>query len=291
MHKKADGAAIAGKPSVNNKGSPSERRIKGRFIPRQADAQVLIATHSPYFVQPKQFASIRRFSLTDGYSTSQHTTISDIATESSIPGERIKKIVEMHLPTTFSEGFFSDKVALVEGGTDKVVLEAIAEKMDIPFDCMGISILEMSGKEDLQIPYLILESLGTPTYIVVDGDSGGAARKYPTDPAKQRVSDASRQNSTEKIIAWLPSLTTATIGTLPYSYRAPTVITDKFTVWVDDIEEELSKWTSFCNVLSTNGVSLRDGKNLHAYRQAVIEANLDDMPESLKKCVEAISTF
>ena len=273
---------------------PVRARAFGRILydlSIQPNAQVLIATHSPYFVQPKQFTSIRRFSLIDGYSTSQHTTISEIATKSSKPEERIEKIVEMHLPTTFSEGFFSDKVALVEGGTDKVVLEAIADKISIPFDCKGISILEMSGKEDLQIPYLILKSLGTPTYIVVDGDSLGAARKYPNDPAKQRTADASKRNSTENVIAWLPSSATATIGTLPYSYRDPTIITDKFTIWTDDIEAELSKWPSFCSALSANGGALRDDKNLQLYHQAVVEADLRDIPDALLKCVKTILKF
>ncbi len=273
---------------------PVRARAFGRILyglSTQANAQVIIATHSPYFVQPKQFESIRRFSLTDGYSTSKYTTISGIATKSSISEERIKKIVEMHLPTTFSEGFFSDKVALVEGGTDKVVLEAISEKMGIPFDCKGISILEMSGKEDLQIPYLILESLGTPTYIVVDGDSLGAARKYPNDPAKQRKADASKKNSTEKVIAWLPSSATPIVGKLPYSYHDPSVITNKFTIWIDDIEKELEKWTSFCNALSSNGGILRDDKNLQTYRQAVVEASLEDIPNALAECVKAISSF
>jgi putative ATP-dependent endonuclease of OLD family len=273
---------------------PVRARAFGRILydlSTQANAQVLIATHSPYFVQPKQFASIRRFSLTDGYSTSQNTTISEIAAQSSIPDDRIKKIVEMHLPTTFSEGFFSDKVALVEGVTDKAVLEAIAEKLGAPFDTIGISILDITGKDGLQIPYLILESLGTPTYIVVDGDALGAARKYPTDLIKQEAADDSMKNSTAKVIAWLPPSATATVGTLPYSYRNPTVVTDKFTIWIDDIEEELSKWPSFCSALLANGGSLRYDKNLQAYRQAVIEAKEEDIPSSLIKCVEAISAF
>jgi putative ATP-dependent endonuclease of the OLD family len=273
---------------------PVRARAFGRILydlSTQANAQVLIATHSPYFVQPKQFTSIRRFSLVNGYSTCKHTTISEIATNSIIAQVKINKIVEMQLPTTFSEGFFSDKVALVEGGTDKAVLEAIGEKIGTPFDTLGISILEMSGKEGLQIPYLILESLGTPTYIVVDGDSLGALRKYPSDPTKQRQADSSKENSTNKVIAWLPSSSRVEIGTLPYSYRDPTIVTDKFTIWLDDIEEELGKWTSFCSALSANGGVLGDEKNLQAYRHAVMEATIDDIPDTLRKCVDAIASF
>lgn len=273
---------------------PVRARAFGRILydlSTQPNAQVLIATHSPYFVQPKQFTSIRRFSLIGGISYSKNTTISDISALSSIAENKIEKIVEMHLPSTFSEGFFSDKVALVEGITDKVVLEAVSERLETPFDTLGISVLDISGKDGLRIPNLILESLDTPTYIVFDGDSLGASRKYPADPANRTSCDRSLKKSTDKIIAWLPSDAIPTIGTMPYSYSDPTIITNKFTVWNDDIEEELSKWTSFNTVLTANGGALRDDKNLQAYRQAVMEADIEDIPDAIKGCVKAITSL
>lgn len=273
---------------------PVRARAFGKILyelSTQTNAQVIIATHSPYFVRPNQFASIRRFSLIDGHTESKCTTITEIATKSSMTKEKVLKNVELHLPTTFSEGFFSDKVALVEGATDKAVLEAIADKLGTPFDCKGVSILDISGKDGMRIPYLIFESLGTPTYIVIDGDSQGAKRKHPTDTEKQNIVNSSQRSSTEKVIAWMSALAVATVGKLPYEYGNPSIVTDKFSIWIDDIEEELSKWPSFCSTLSANGGRLRDEKNLQAYRQAVVAASLVDIPTPLVKCVEAILSF
>jgi len=270
---------------------PVRARAFGRTLyelSTQANAQVIIATHSPYFVHPKQFESIRRFSLQEGCTTCKSSTFTQIAHICNIVEPNIRRIVDLHLPTTFSEGFFSDKVALVEGVTDKAVLEAIADKMDMPFDCNGVSMLAMNGKDGMQIPYQILETLEIPAYIVVDGDSLSAQRKHPRNLTKQTNSDNTIRTSTEGVIAWLPAPTNTVIGHYPYTYRDPSIITDKFTFWCDDIESELENWTSFKIALTAIGGTLRSDKNLQIYRQAVMEADIDDIPETLKKCVEAI---
>lgn len=254
----------------------------------QSNVQVVIATHSPYFVLPSQFSSIRRFSLECGISKTKQATISDISRISSTAEEEIQKTVERYLPTSFSEGFFSDKVVLVEGNTDKAIVEAIAEKLGSPFECKGISVLDMSGKNNLHIPHIILEALNTPTYIIVDGDSAGAARKHPQDQQKQQECDLSKKASTEKVLNWLPIVTNAVCGNIPYAYRDPSVVTEKYSIWIDDIEGELSLWPSFCQALLCNGGALRDEKNLRRYRQAVLDASLHDIPTTLYNCVQTI---
>jgi len=254
----------------------------------QPNVQIVIATHSPYFVLPSQFSSIRRFSLENGISKTKYATIPDIARISSTSEEDVLKTVERYLPTSFSEGFFSDNVVLVEGSTDKAILEALAEKLGTPFDCRGISVLDMSGKNNLHIPHIVLEALDTPTYLIIDGDSAGAARKHPQDLQKQRDCENSKRASTEKVLQWLPTATIVTEGNTPYAYRNPTVVTDKYSIWIDDIEGELSLWPSFCQALTSNGGILRDEKNVRKYRQAVLEASSSDVPPTLINCVQAI---
>lgn len=255
----------------------------------QPTAQVLVATHSSYFVRPQQFSNLRRFYLDSGVSHMKRTSVSAVAVAAECDEDHVEKIVEKRLPTGFSEGFFCEAVAVVEGDTDKAVLEAIAEKLGTPFDTKGVSVLDMGGKEGVRIPYCMFNELGVPAYIIADGDALGAARKHSGDAMKQASAHASHRNATDNIISWLPS-STAIKGTLPYSFEDPTVVAEHFTIWEDDIEEELSKWPSFISALAANGGTLRS-KDLLAYRAAVLDADIADLPDILKECVSAISNW
>nr|WP_255429668.1 hypothetical protein [Salinibacterium sp. ZJ70] len=53
---------------------------------------------------------------------------------------------------------------------------------------------------------------------------------------------------------------------------------------------ERPTWPSFTTALAEEGVELR-AKNLYAYRSAVLEADIADLPNTLRVAVEAISEF
>jgi len=258
----------------------------------QDQAQVLLATHSPYFVRPSQFSSLRRFSLdSTGGTMVVSTTTAGVAIAAACPETQVSKIVDKRLPTAFSEGFFGDAVIAVEGDTDRAVIEALAEKMSLPLDDKGISVLDMSGKEGLRIPFELLHLLKIPTFVVVDADCGGGPRKHPADSAKAATATASHRASTQKVVDWLHSPSVVHEGSSPYVFGAPTVITDKFVIWKEDVEEELLNWPSFMTALTSNGGALRSSKDLLAYRTAVIDADLADIPSTLRRAVETMASF
>lgn len=260
-------------------------------LAQQPNVQVIIATHSPCFTRPDQFAGIRRFTLRSREARVDATSIAEVATAAGCREEQVKKIVEKRLPTTFAEGFFADAIVLLEGGTDLVVLDAIAERQQRPFDCVGISLLEVSGKESLAIPHFMMNALGVPTYLVADGDALGAGRKHPRpeDVQKRTGAHASHKKSTEDLLGWLPT-SDARAGSLPFGFGDPTVICNHYSIWEDDIETELEKWPSFVGALASNGYAVRD-KDLMAYRAGVMEADLADMPACLNEVVDAIHAF
>jgi putative ATP-dependent endonuclease of OLD family len=259
-------------------------------LSQQGNVQVICATHSPYFVRPDQFESLRRFTLTAGKTGVRGTTLASVATAASCEEQQARKTVEKRLPTIFAEGFFADAVVLVEGDTDKVLLETLAERLDSPLDALGISVVSMDGKESIKVPYALLAlELGIPTYVVVDGDALGATRKHPVDMPAQATVRASHKAATEKVCGWLPPAT-STIGTLPYSFGDPTVVADKFAIWNDDVEEELSAWPSFMTRLAANNADLRS-KNVLNIRTAALEADLEDMPSVLNDVLKSILGF
>lgn len=261
-------------------------------LSKKDKVQVFLATHSPYFVRPADFESLRRFTLSSGESSVHQTSIDEITTE--VGGElkraQVEKTVNQQLPTSFSEGFFADAVVLVEGDTDKAVLEELAQKLGRPFDAAGISVLNMSGKGNLKIPAIMLQKLGIPTYIVADGDACGAARAHPGDAAAAASAHGSHKADTDRLMTWLPKSTNAIHGTLPFVFGDGTVVCENYAVWEDDIENELDGWLSFVTAQTANYHWVRQ-KDILAYRVDVLGADAVDVTTPLSAIVEAIHTF
>lgn len=69
------------------------------------------------------------------------------------------------------EGFFAEAVLLVEGTTDRAVLNGVAARESSPLLLEGIFVGEAGGKTNLLLPYVIFDELGIPTYVVADHDS------------------------------------------------------------------------------------------------------------------------
>lgn len=259
-------------------------------LSQQATVQVVLATHSPYFVQPEQFAALHRFSYASGKTRVQSASVTSVSASSGIAADKVEKAISAHVPTEFSEGFFAEAVGLVEGQTDRVVIEAVAARLGKHLDRYGVTIASVDGKAGIRVARAILQSLGVPTYVLADGDHGTAAHKYPTDQTKQAAASASHKAETDGLVASLPSASTVFEGSLPYAFGDPTVVCADFTIWKDDLEEELSAWTSFESALSSAGISLasRANKNLLSYRNAAMSANDGDIPQVLKSAVDAL---
>jgi len=249
-----------------------------------ANQQVVLASHSPYFVLPEQFSSVRRLTLADGRTTLTGTNTVDLASRTDIDQEKIDRFVERELPRTFSEGFFAESVVLVEGDTDRVILETLAERLDLPLDTKGVAVVPVGGKENMRIPYAILEDLGLPLYLMADADgppAGGAA----ATPAEE-----SHKKATSALVAWLPAEDTCTTGTMPFVWGGSTTITSRWTLLHGDLEEELEQWSSFTLALRRAESSLQK-KDASAYRAAALEASLEDIPDGLASVLDALFSF
>ncbi len=71
-----------------------------------------------------------------------------------------------------SEGFFADKIVLVEGLEDKAAFIALDQQLtEDNFDKSGIVIIPVFGKRNLDRPALIFKELDIPTYVIFDTDS------------------------------------------------------------------------------------------------------------------------
>ncbi|MBN9156905.1 MAG: AAA family ATPase [Microbacterium sp.] len=271
---------------------PVRARSFGRILANLSErpgAQVVIATHSPYFVSPGQFESIRRFRIDGGRSSISIASVAEICRRSGADHAAVRKVVEKQIPTTFSEGFFADAVVLVEGDTDRVVIETLAARIGTPLDEHGIAVLVMGGKPAFRIPYALFGSLGVTTFVVVDGDAEGASRKYSgaQQSAQRAQAEASNRQATDNVTAWLPG-SAARLGELPYEFGSSSVVANDFVIWRDDLESELAAWPTFVAALESTGCRLRQ-KNALAYRAAALDADIADMPYTLTVALRAIA--
>jgi putative ATP-dependent endonuclease of the OLD family len=146
--------------------------------------QVCYATHSPYFVTPSEFASVRicrRATHPDGESASPTTiTAADMSKVSALLPDGDKKKVHRRLSSTlrssFREAFFARAVLLVEGDTDVAVFTHAAHLMGIDLNSHGV-VSTSVGKSVVPVAQAILTSLDIPTYVVFDGDHHQGTRE------------------------------------------------------------------------------------------------------------------
>ena len=123
--------------------------------------QFILATHSAVFVNKRTINNvIRVYSGDDGYSN-----VVKFDKNSIDNSKDILHIINSH---NNEKMFFADKVVLVEGIKDKIVLEALIQIFENKSDI--IEVLEVHGKHNFGKYRLFLDSLNVKNYIISDLD-------------------------------------------------------------------------------------------------------------------------
>ena len=161
-----------------------------QYLTRESDDsmfqfQIICSSHSPYLIDIKDaedFRIMRKKKNNGNYEvTISEVQLDKIAQELKVLHQlpegtrcdattlksRLKAIMTLEL----SEGFFADKVVLVEGLEDKAVIQAIDQHTSKIFDSKGIVVIPVIGKNNLDRPALIFQDLGIPVYLIFDTDS------------------------------------------------------------------------------------------------------------------------
>jgi putative ATP-dependent endonuclease of OLD family len=150
--------------------------------------QIVLATHSPLFVHLPRFQEIRmarRSREEPNDVVVSKLTISECSAGLAKLHDPAKKPMgdaafasKLHIfDADLSEGFFSKKIILVEGPSDKSILEAALTIQGRSAMAEGLTILAVGGKKILDKPAYIFNALGVPTYVILDNDSMSAQDK------------------------------------------------------------------------------------------------------------------
>nr|WP_321443139.1 AAA family ATPase [uncultured Cohaesibacter sp.] len=164
--------------------------------------QVVFATHSEKFVDIENFHTariVRKESTDEGalHSVSALTIrkcseyFADLVGKPPMPDHAF--LAKLHIfSREVCEGFFAQKIILVEGVTDKAILEGVYRSMGRDNISEGIVIISVDGKTKMDKPFYIFNKLGIPTYAVFDSDASTKGKKARTSTNKllQKIAEA-----------------------------------------------------------------------------------------------------
>jgi putative ATP-dependent endonuclease of OLD family len=149
------------------------------------NAQVIVSTHSPYFVTGRHFENVRlvRRDDKDRNSSVKWSSCGDIAAAlSDASGEKILPVdaerAHLHqaLQPHINEMFFTRRLILVEGLEDIAYITAWLAHTDRwdDFRRSGCHLVAVNGKSFLFEPIVVSQQLGIPTFVIFDADGNTA---------------------------------------------------------------------------------------------------------------------
>jgi putative ATP-dependent endonuclease of the OLD family len=146
-----------------------------------ANSQVIVCTHSPYFVSGRGFEDVRilRQEAIDAQPCVRYTTFDQLS--QSLAGARgedaiVPKGVELKIQQAvqpgLSEMFFANVLVLVEGQEDLGYLSAYFTLTNRYEELrrLGCHVVPAGAKGNMLYPLAIAKSLQIPTYVVFDAD-------------------------------------------------------------------------------------------------------------------------
>jgi len=189
------------------------------------DAQLIITTHSSHIIAESGFKGIRYFkagsqatlsgtpACNEGGASLQIKDLTTFRNELKNNDEGVTvRFLEQYMELRRCDMFFADKIILVEGTTERLLLPKIIEKVDSlmdnttsPLAHSYISLIEVGGAYASKFREL-LQFLEVPTLIITDIDSVDPNN----DNKKCKTSTPGAVTSNTTLKGWLPKCTSIT---------------------------------------------------------------------------------
>jgi len=161
------------------------------------NVQLAVTTHSSHIVAESGFCCIRYFDNSDG--KCEVRDLSTFRNELAKNEAETLRFLEQYMVLSRCDMFFADKVILIEGTAERLVLPAMIGQSAESLQHQYISVVEVGGAYALKFRRL-LEFLNVQTLIITDIDSVSPEGRHPKVPVATEGSVTS--NSTLK--SWLP---------------------------------------------------------------------------------------
>lgn len=144
-----------------------------------AGSQIILTTHSPYFIGGSSFESVRLVrkdgTTSSALSLSFERYAARYAEADGSPPRKptaVEAQINEVLRASLNEMFFATKLVLVEGAEDVAYLMSwmTFSGMLSSFRSQGVHVVAVDGKENIPAPLIIAKELKIPVYVVFDGD-------------------------------------------------------------------------------------------------------------------------
>jgi predicted ATP-dependent endonuclease of OLD family len=161
---------------------PPQARHLAKLLEDMENTQVVISTHSPYFISGKGVENIRLVRWNDSADCSlvSHLTLEKLsACVGDALGERPAEpsscmaTIQQIMQPSLNELYFSGRAILVEGIEDVAFMSTQIELMGkmMEFKRQGGHFIVCGGKNSMSRPLAIAKELSIPFFVVFDGDS------------------------------------------------------------------------------------------------------------------------
>lgn len=190
LHMRGSGESVQGVLAIEEPElflHPQARRHLYSVLTEIAESgiQVILSTHSASFVDTERFDSIARvYKVPDeDHDAGTHTSIRTVSKralvarciETGVPHAKVTEdsISEFYSTTSnyrLNEGFFARYLLLVEGDTEELALPEYLARAGVDCDLLGVSVVGVSGKNQLPKYWRLFSSFGIPIGLVFDND-------------------------------------------------------------------------------------------------------------------------
>lgn len=169
----------------------AQRNIRNVFknITKEKD-QILFTTHSANLLDVTYFDEIIRVEasimsnsiISKVWQLSVQNLIDDIVhRKPKLKGKITEESIRDHYSHAYhpvrSEGFFANKIILVEGATEHYSFPVYANAIGINLERQNVGTVDCGGKGQMDRLYRVFNELGIPCYIVFDYDKNSSDKK------------------------------------------------------------------------------------------------------------------
>lgn len=158
-------------------------------------SQVMVATHSPYFISGEGFESVRMVRKSDGTSNITRTTHDKVSDEVAKarreqPQKPSGQLAKIHqaLQPNLSEMFFASRIVFVEGLEDTAYLTTYLHLLELwgEYRRLGCHMIPVDGKSEMLQPLAVAKCLQIPAFAILDADNdkpdkNGSKEKHRKD--------------------------------------------------------------------------------------------------------------
>lgn len=248
--------------------------------------QVTYATHSPYFLEARNFHQVRRLTRSTDETpvvTAHFATVDDVKAKlnGTVDADQVSRQLDRVITNRLSIALFAARVLIVEGDTEAAVFYGIGDRNTMgSFESQGLSIVPAGGKGGIPLAHAILTCVGIPTYALFDGDAGFEARALVAGK-KQSAVDGDRNKYLTENRRLLKYFGEAEVDFPPeHVGNSVATLSDHLETY---LESNWTEWVASCAAIEVAaGIELP--KNQDAYRTATLEAE-GNVPEMLKQII------